>query len=151
MEYASKAVGNAGLVTGIIGTTLGALDGLGGLTGVLGNRDPGDKPVTRYEMSLIKESLGKDNEIAMLKAQKYTDQVNAGVQAQIAGQNAWNAAQMVNIQNMQNMLNRLVQPCIPNGALNPGYGQAVVFPAFPPTPPVQTVTTPTTTQTTAGG
>ena len=148
MEYASKAVGNAGLVTGIIGTTLGALDGLGGLTGVLGNRDPNDKPVTRYEMGLIKESLSKDTEIAQLKAQQYADHINAGVQAQIAGQNAWNAAQAVNIQNMQNLLNRLVQPCIPNTALNPGYGLAQVFPAFPPVPPA-TVTS-TTTQTGTG-
>lgn len=31
MEYASRAVGNAGLATGIIGTALGALNGAGGL------------------------------------------------------------------------------------------------------------------------
>lgn len=31
MEYASRAVGNAGLTTGIIGTALGALNGAGGL------------------------------------------------------------------------------------------------------------------------
>lgn len=30
MEYASRAVGNAGLTTGIIGTALGALNGAGG-------------------------------------------------------------------------------------------------------------------------
>ena len=36
MEYASKAVGNAGLTTGIIGTVgtaLGALNGAGGIIG----------------------------------------------------------------------------------------------------------------------
>lgn len=31
MEYASREVGNAGLTTGIIGTTLGALNGAGGI------------------------------------------------------------------------------------------------------------------------
>ena len=36
MEYASKAVGTAGLSLGIIGTSLGALAGAGGLAGWLG-------------------------------------------------------------------------------------------------------------------
>lgn len=41
MNYASKGVANAGLATGIIGTSLGALNELGGmgaLTGVIGPR-----------------------------------------------------------------------------------------------------------------
>ena len=41
MNYASKGVANAGLATGIIGTSLGALNALGGmgaLTGVIGPR-----------------------------------------------------------------------------------------------------------------
>lgn len=92
MEYTSRGVGNAALATGIIGTTLGALDGMGGLAGLFGNRrppiDPGDRPVTRYEMDLIRDAISKDNEIALLKANKYTDQVNAGIQGQIAAQNA---------------------------------------------------------------
>lgn len=55
MEYASKGVGTAALTTGIIGTTLGALEGVGGISGLLGNRNmsDGDRPVTRYEMGLI--------------------------------------------------------------------------------------------------
>lgn len=148
MEYASKGVGNAALTTGIIGTALGAIDGMGGIASLLGNRvpaDPEDRPVTRYEMGLIKESLSKDNEIALLKAQQYTDRINAGVQAQIGAQNAWNSAQAVNIQNIQMLLGKLVQPCIPNGALNPGYGLAEVFPVYPPN-----VATPATTTTTSG-
>lgn len=36
MEYASKAVGNAGLTTGIIGTALGAMASAGGVAGLLG-------------------------------------------------------------------------------------------------------------------
>ncbi|MCQ2513121.1 MAG: hypothetical protein MJ092_07050 [Lachnospiraceae bacterium] len=37
LNYASKAVGTAGLTTGIIGTTLGALNALGGAGNMLGN------------------------------------------------------------------------------------------------------------------
>lgn len=130
MEYTSRGVGNAALATGIIGTTLGVLDGMGGLAGIFGNRqpqDPGDKPVTRYEMSLIKESMSKDNEITLLKAQQYADQINVGVQGQIAAQNAWNAAQAVNIQNIQTLLGQVVKPFVPNSALAPGYGPVDVI------------------------
>ena len=35
-EFASTAVGNAGLATGIIGTSLGVLNGMGGIAGLLG-------------------------------------------------------------------------------------------------------------------
>lgn len=59
MEYASRAVGNAGLATGIIGTALGALNGAGGLEllgmGPRGRRDEGDLPVTRHDMGLYRE------------------------------------------------------------------------------------------------
>ena len=131
MEYTSKGVGNAALTTGIIGTALGVLDGMGGIAGVLGDRrppDPEDRPVTRYEMGLIREALAKDNEIAVLKAQQYTDHVNAGVQGQIAAQNSWNAAQAVNIQNIQGLLAQIAKPFVPNYALAPGFGPVQVIP-----------------------
>lgn len=70
-EYASNGKGNAALTTGIIGTALGginAIGGLGALGGLFGNNrqpappppgpfgpfppEPGDRPVTRYEMGL---------------------------------------------------------------------------------------------------
>lgn len=142
MEYASKGVGTAALTTGIIGTTLGALEGVGGISGLLGNKNmsEGDRPVTRYEMGLIKESISKDNEITLLKAQQYTDQAVMGIQGQIANQNAWNAAQMVNIQNLQYQLGQVVKPYVPNYALASGYGIAEVRP-MPPFPPVVPPTT----------
>ena len=145
MEYASKGVGTAALTTGIIGTTLGALEGVGGISGLLGNKNmsEGDRPVTRYEMGLIKESIAKDNEITLLKAQQYTDQTAMGIQGQIANQNAWNAAQMVNIQNLQYQLGQVVKPFVPNYALAPGYGMAEVRP-MPPFPPIPPVTSPAT-------
>lgn len=94
MEYASKATGDAGLTTGIIGTALGALNsglfngGLGGLFGggnaaadlsgmaagaalaaALGagrTADSEEKTVSRYELGLVQEN-------AILKAQADVD------------------------------------------------------------------------------
>lgn len=61
MEYASRAVGNAGLTTGIIGTALGALNGAGGLDllnfGPRAPRDEGNIPVTRHDMGLYRKFL----------------------------------------------------------------------------------------------
>lgn len=97
MEYTSRAVGNAALATGIIGTSLGALSGAGGLAGLFGFGprplpiDPGDKPVTRYEMGLYKEISEKNDEIVLLKANQYSDNKDDGLQAQISQQAVWNA------------------------------------------------------------
>lgn len=62
-EYASNAKGNAALATGIIGTSLGALAGAGGLDNVLGIRpnapaDSGYRPVTRYEIQQMPGPAG---------------------------------------------------------------------------------------------
>ena len=137
MEYASKGIANAGLATGIIGTTLGALDAMGGVAGLLGGRQQvsdGDRPVTRYEMGLIQESMSKDNEITLLKSQKYTDQVAMGIQGQISAQNAWNSAQMVNIQNIKKQLGQVVKPFVPPYAI-------ATYPYYPPVPEVTPATT----------
>lgn len=96
MEYASKAVGNAGLTTGIIGTALGAMAGAGGLAGLFGVNpqrpmDPGDKPVTRYEMGLIQQINERDNTITLLKANQYSDNKDDALQAQINQQAVWTA------------------------------------------------------------
>lgn len=87
MEYASKGVATAGLTTGIIGTTLGALDAMGGIGALLGGGrqvSEGDRPVTRYEMGLIKESIEKEEHVhknhvkAILKDMcvVFTDEMN---------------------------------------------------------------------------
>lgn len=98
MEYTSKAVGNAALTTGIIGTALGALTGAGGLAGVLGvgprgpqPGDPGDRPVTRYEMGLIQDINAKNDEITLLKSQQYADAKADVLQAQINKTSVWTA------------------------------------------------------------
>lgn len=131
MEYASKAVGTAGLSLGIIGTSLGALAGAGGLAGLLGIKpnggDPGDRPVTRYEMGLIQENQ-------QLKAQQYTDMRANGLQAQIGQQAVWNATQegVLRCQAQQlAQLYTLTQLTIPNGNVSPGWGPVEVVPVAP--------------------
>ena len=144
MEYASKAVGTAGLSLGIIGTSLGALAGAGGLAGLLGirpngqNGDSGDRPVTRYEMGLIAENNA-------LKAQQYTDMRANGLQQQISQQAVWNATQegVLRCQAQQlAQLYSLTQLTIPNGNVMPGWGPVVVA----PTPPVVPATDVTVTE-----
>ena len=161
-EYASKGVGTAGLTTGIIGTVGTAIatgllggNGLGGLFG--GNQNPAANPV--YQLSQ------KDNEIALLKAQQYSDNKTFALAERVANLET----KVVSIEtaaplrdkilsdsilNLQATLSRIAVPMVPNYALAPGYGPAFVAPMPPPFPPVAagsgTVTpTPTSTSTTA--
>ena len=112
MEYTSKGVGNAALATGIIGTSLGALSGAGGLAGLFGQRnapppDPGDRPVTRYEMELWQKINEKNDEIVLLKANQYSDFKADGLQAQIAKQSEWTAAATVTLGNLNTQIQAL--------------------------------------------
>ena len=144
MEYASRAVGNAGLTTGIIGTALGALNGAGGLEflgmGPRRPRDEGDIPVTRHDMGLYRELAEKDFKISSLESNKYTDQqirdlsdkLNArmdmqfgGVQQQLNAQAVWNATQqglIGCIQGQVAQLQSMTQLVIPNKSVMPGWG-----------------------------
>ena len=158
-EYASKGVGTAGLTTGIIGTVGTAIatgllggNGLGGLFG--GNQNPAASPV--YQLSQ------KDNEIALLKAQQYSDNKTFALAERVANLET----KVVSIEtaaplrdkilsdsilNLQATLARIAVPMVPNYALAPGYGPAMVAPLPPPFPPVVqngTTSTPAT-QTTA--
>ena len=84
MEYASHAVGTAGLTTGIIGTSLGALNALAGMGRVAGafvghpataGYDcPDNQPVNRYELKLNQQIAEKDSQIALRDANTYGDQ-----------------------------------------------------------------------------
>lgn len=138
MEYASRAVGNAGLTTGIIGTALGALNGAGGIGELIGagNRprgpqNEGDIPVTRHDMGLYRELAEKDFRIASLESNQYTDQKVAeltekmndkiagvtnqmnmqfgGVQQQLNAQAVWNATQQGLIGCIQGQVAQLQQ------------------------------------------
>lgn len=75
-EFASKGVANGGLVTGIIGTALGALSGAGLLTGAARpqNGDGEDHVVTRYELGLVQENASLKSDIALRDANTYGDQ-----------------------------------------------------------------------------
>ena len=142
MEYASKAVGTAALTTGIIGTSLGAIASAGGVAGILGlggrqaPADPGDKPVTRYELGLVREIGDKNDEIVLLKANQYSDNKDLGLQAQISAQAVWNAtagAAIDCINKQIQQLQSMTKLVIPNGNVAPGWGAVLVEPVLAPT------------------
>ena len=140
VQYASNGKGNLAVTLGAIGTGAAVLANNGGLSGLLGggNTDPGDRPVTRYEMDLIRDSMAKDSEIAALKAQQYSDSKAAGLQAQICQQAVWNATQEGLIRCQAEriaQLYTLTQLVVPNGNVMPGWGNVTVLPAFA-APPV---------------
>lgn len=139
-EFASKGVANAGLATGIIGTSLGILGGglgnlLGGVFGA--NNVAGiasdNMPVTRYELQMEDKLVSKDSEIALLKSEKYTDEkivdvyerlssrIN-GVEQQIAAQavyNATNTATLSCLQGQVAQLQSLTKLIVPTSSICP--------------------------------
>jgi hypothetical protein len=155
-EYASKGIGTAGLTTGIIGTVLGSgvlNNGLAGLFG--GNQNPSASPI--YQLSQ------KDNEIAQLKAQQYSDNKFFALSEKVAGLESKIVAIETaaplrdkilsdSILNLQQQMAEISVRRVPNRALDPGYGPAFVAPMPPPgfvlQPVVQGTTTPTPTTTT---
>ena len=153
-DYASKGVGTAGLTLGVIGTALasGVLNG-NGLGGLFGNSSPTTSPV--YQLAQ------KDNEIALLKAQQYSDNKIAALTERVSNLEARVLAdektdplrdQILGdrIAGLQSIVNRISAPFVPNYAVAPGWGPAFVSP-FPPVPPVAagsgTVTPATSTST----
>ena len=156
-DYASKGVGTAGLTLGIIGTSLasGILNGngLGGIFGNANNQNPTASPI--YQLS------AKDNEIALLKAQQYSDNKTFALAERVANLETKVVAIETaaplrdkilsdSIINLQATLSRIAVPMVPNYALAPGYGPAMVGPMPPPGYAVQPIvqnggtTTPTT-------
>lgn len=123
----SQGQGNLNSVLGAVGAA-GALMTGTGLLDLGGNRqpkDPEDRPITRYEMGLIRENIAKDNEITLLKSQQYTDRTMAGVQQQIGMQQTWNAVQQNNIVMMQKQLGEITKYMVPESAIG--------APVVPPT------------------
>ena len=136
MEYASRAIGNAALTTGIVGAAGTLLGGAGGLMNLFGggqrqSSDSGDRHVTRYEMGLWQEINAEKTKNAMLEAKGYTDAAIAGVQAEIGQQAVWNATQtgLINCLKGQVMqLQSMTQLMIPNRNISPGWGPTTVEP-----------------------
>lgn len=160
MEYASKGVGTAGLTTGIIGTTLGVLGGgLGNVLGGWGNARADmycseNQPITRYEATMLQELSAKDGEIALLKADKYTDQkiveaykdlqgqiaslaaevrankdAQCAVNTQQAVYNGTNTATISCLQQQVAQLMGLTKLVVPNSSVCPGWGNVTITPA----------------------
>ena len=161
MEYSSNAKGNLGVTLGAVGTGLGLLDGGASLLGrMLGsgvngaNVSPDDKPVTRYEIGLIKDSINQGIENSYLRGQLETAAKFEGVQRQLADQLAFNATVSANTNavaaqtaELRQSFDRLTRVFVPNENVAPGWGNANVqpapplppypyFPLFPPFPPV---------------
>ena len=120
VNVASQGQSTLNTVLGAVGTA-GSLGILGGILNPR-NQQPqneGDRPVTRYEMGLIRESIAKDNEITLLKSQQYTDRAMAGVQQQIGMQQTWNAVQQQNIAVMQKQLGDITKFVVPIASIDP--------------------------------
>lgn len=167
MEYASKGVANAGLATGIIGTTLGVLNG--GLGNVIGGMDCNavanqccseNALVNRYEATLMQELSAKENENALLRADKYIDQkiveaykdlqgqINAvagevrankdaqqAINMQQAVYNGTNTATINCIEQQIAQLQGLTKLVVPNTSVCPGWGNVTITPAASTTTP----------------
>lgn len=150
-EFTSKGVGNAALTTGIIDTTLGALNGAGGLLNLMGGGSgancAGNAVVNRYELGLTQEIAAKDGEIAILKSERYTDEklvevykdLNGQIQAIKDAQNAVNLQQAVFngtttsalscINSQIAALQSLTKVVVPNTSVYPGWGNVTITPA----------------------
>lgn len=166
MEYASKGVAGAGLGLGIAGTALGLLGGnlLGG--NLLGGwRNSDDEYVTRYDSQKDHEIAAKDSEIALLKANAFTDQkfvdvyttLNAQIQALKESVTANTCAQAVTNQKLSDNISFVDSKfdgvykdikcasdklmCYVNATFVPG---KLVMPLDAICPPAQAATTTTT-------
>lgn len=163
MEYASNAKGNLGVTLGAVGTGLGLLDGGANLLGkMLGggmSGSPEDRPVTRYEMGLVQETINQKIDNSYLRGQLDSASKFEGVQRQLADQMAFNATVSANVGSvaqqtaeLRNNFDRLTRIFVPNENIAPGWGFANVqpapplppypypFPFFPPFPPVAPTT-----------
>lgn len=142
-------------ITGVLGTTFGGaalaavtglLGGNGGLGGLFGGGNPAASPV--YQLSQ------KDTEIAQLKAERYSDELNKGMLLEISNLKqrlaAIEVAEPLREQNLQMQIGginatiaRLTQPMIPNA--NVAYPAPIPMFAIPAPTQGGTVSTPTTT------
>ena len=144
-EFASRGVGAAGLTTGIIGTSLGALNGgfLGNLFGTNNHGCGENSCVNRYELGLEQKIASLESGIALrdaniyndgkiLELYKYIDGKIEGINSKICDQAVFNAtttATMNCIAGQVNALLGLTKLVIPNGSVCPGWGNVTVAPA----------------------
>lgn len=134
----SQAQATLNTVLGAVGTANALGNGLNLFGMGRGNRPPqdeGDRPVTRYEMGLILESVKKDTELAELRAKVHADEkVNdaerrqGDINREQAVYNGVNTATVQCIQKQVNMLLGMTQMVIPNGNVSPGWGGVTIEP-----------------------
>lgn len=142
-SYASSGVGTTALVLSSVATAAvtGLIGGGNGLSGLFGGGN--QNPANNATYQLAK----KDNEIALLRAQQYSDNKDAAISERISKIDARVIALetaaplreqifMGGLANLSEKVNAICRPCVPNYALNPGYGPAMVAPMPPPFPPV---------------
>lgn len=150
-EFASNAKANAGLTTGIIGTSLGAINAMGGtgnllgglLGGGCGNNAGGNAYVNRYELGLENENARLRSEIALrdaniyndqklLEVYKYFDGKIEGINSRLCEQAVWNATQTATLSCMSGQIAQLMsltKLVVPNTSVRPGWGNVTVTPA----------------------
>lgn len=142
-SYASSGVGTTALVLSSVATAAvtGLIGGGNGLGGLFGGNNQNPANSTVYQLAQ------KDNEIAILKAQQYSDNKDAVILDKLAKIDSRVIALetaaplreqifMGGLANLSEKVNAICRPCVPNYALNPGYGPAFVAPMPPPFPPV---------------
>jgi hypothetical protein len=127
VNVASQGQSTLNTVLGAVGTA-GSMGILSGILGGNRNQQPqseGDRPVTRYEMSLWQQINEEKTKNALLEAKGYTDKAMFDVQAQFGQQGAWNAAQQVNINMLRHQLGEVTKYTVPESAIS--------APVVPPT------------------
>ena len=144
-EFASRGVGAAGLTTGIIGTSLGALNS-GVLGNVFGNNNHNcadGVPVNRYEVGLQQRIAALESGIAlrdaniyndskMLEVYKYFDGKIEAINAKLAEQAVFNATATATMNCMGGQIAQLfalTKLVVPNSSVCPGWGNVTVTPA----------------------
>lgn len=120
---------------------------------------PDDQPISRYEANMLMALGSKDSEIALLKADKYTDQKIVDATAYLMGEiktlagevrankdmqceinkeqavyNGVNTATLNCIQNQVAQLFGITKLVVPNGSVCPGWGNVTITPAAATTP-----------------
>lgn len=140
-SYASSGVGTTALVLSSVATAAvtGLIGGGNGLGGLFGGNNQNPANNATYQLAQ------KDNEIAQLRAQQYSDNKDAVISERLSKIDARVIALetaaplreqviMGGLSNLAEKVNGIVRYCVPNYALNPGYGPAFVAP-MPPFPP----------------
>ena len=142
-DFASKGVGAAGLTTGIIGTTLGAMAS-GIVPGLFGNNAAAacqeNQPVNRYEAAQAARIAQLETEVKLRDANFYTlgemgklrdyvDAKFAKVEGELCNQRVVNAQIIGNTTCMAGQIQQLyglTKLIVPNGSICPGWGDVTV-------------------------